>query len=227
MDPALIASLPTLLSVERFGTYLRKAGSDRDKAARYYSWNIEVSGAFWGPLHVLEIATRNAMQRQLASRFARDDWWKVPRLQLTKINTDSIEAAAKKARTTARAQQRSAVPGDVVSGLMFGFWTALAGKGGSLQYESKLWNPVLKHAFPHYLGNRANLHAQLDEIREFRNRIAHHEPIVWRNPAGMRSKILTVAGYIDPDVANYIDKSDRISICLSREASALSGVCRF
>ncbi|KAA0921651.1 hypothetical protein [Rhodococcus sp. ANT_H53B] len=227
MDPASLPNLPGLLSVARFATYLRAAHNDHAVAARYYSWNIEVAGAFWGPLHVLEISMRNAMQQELARKFRRDDWWNVPSISFTKVSNDSLGSAKSKAAGVARKKARPMVAGDVVSTLMFGFWTGLVGPGGRAQYETKLWNPALTKAFPHYRGSRSGLHSILDDVREFRNRVAHHEPIIWNDPAAMRSTLLQVAGYIDPSVAKFIDQSDRINECLNRKSAALTGTCQF
>src|SRR6056297_3297342 len=53
--------LPNVLSAPRFATYLRETGNDRTRALHLYHWNLQVSAAFMVPLHVLEVALRNAI----------------------------------------------------------------------------------------------------------------------------------------------------------------------
>ena len=55
------------LSVDRLGTYLTAAGDDRINAIRLYTWNTAISAAFYGPLQALEIAPRDAINRELAA----------------------------------------------------------------------------------------------------------------------------------------------------------------
>jgi hypothetical protein len=63
------------LSLPRFVPYIAAASGDTDMAVRLYWWNIEISGAFYGPLHCLERGLRNALHRQLRTLFGRSDWW--------------------------------------------------------------------------------------------------------------------------------------------------------
>ncbi|MEA5243093.1 Abi family protein [Vibrio parahaemolyticus] len=75
-------------------------------------------------------------------------------------------------------------PDDVVSSLSFGFWSSLVDKCPNID-----WDVILVDIFPkHRVSNsnqwssdieRKKLSYRLDLIRDFRNRIAHHEPI-WK-----------------------------------------------
>lgn len=71
---AVIQALETSLSPERMATYVGRAGGDREKAVRLYTWNTAVSAAFYGPLQGLEVALRNAMHRELSVRYGVD-WY--------------------------------------------------------------------------------------------------------------------------------------------------------
>src|SRR5205823_1716 len=48
---------------------------DVDAAMRLYWWNVEISAAFFGPLHCVELALRNALNARLVARYGRPDWW--------------------------------------------------------------------------------------------------------------------------------------------------------
>ena len=66
----VIAELESTLSRERLGTYLRAVPNrDREQALQLYLWNVALSSAFYGLLQGLEVTLRNAMHKQLASRY--------------------------------------------------------------------------------------------------------------------------------------------------------------
>src|SRR3954465_4517959 len=192
MDLATATRLAQTLSNDRFATYLAspEAGGDPVRAMRLYGWNVEVSAAFWGPLQALEVAKRNAMHRELSGAFGRPDWWNEPGLVLTHVAQDQVGGA----EDALRRRGRSLAPGAVVAELPFGFWVALLAKG--LNYEMQLWRPALRHAFPQYKGARRDLHKPLDYLREFRNRIAHHEPIFSRHLVADLASIRALIGYV-------------------------------
>lgn len=75
-------------------------------------------------------------------------------------------------------------PDDVVSGLTLGFWASLIDKCPNVA-----WDLILDKVFPKHRVSNSNqwnspielkrLSYRLDLIRDFRNRVAHHEP-VWK-----------------------------------------------
>ena len=66
----VIAELESTLSRERLGTYLRAVPNrDREQALRLYLWSVALSCAFYGAPQGLEVTLRNAMHKQLASRY--------------------------------------------------------------------------------------------------------------------------------------------------------------
>jgi len=75
-------------------------------------------------------------------------------------------------------------PDDVVSSLTFGFWSSLVEKCPNID-----WDIILKDIFPKHRTSNSNqwtsnieqqkLSFRLELIRNFRNRLAHHEPI-WK-----------------------------------------------
>lgn len=81
-------------------------------------------------------------------------------------------------------QPHSPSPDDVISSLSFGFWSSLIDKCSNID-----WVSLLPQIFPHHRTTHSNqwgsaieqkkLSYRLELIRDFRNRIAHHEP-VWK-----------------------------------------------
>ena len=83
-------------------------------------------------------------------------------------------------------------PGKVVAEVMFGFWTYLT----SSAHEKTIWVPYLHTAYP-FKTNRRKIHQTLYELREFRNRVAHHEPLLVGSEIERR-KIISVASRLLP-----------------------------
>lgn len=51
--------MPTLisaLSADRFSTYLQWTSGDQPLAERLYTYNVQLSAALYGPLHMQEVA---------------------------------------------------------------------------------------------------------------------------------------------------------------------------
>ena len=59
--PQEITDLPDVISAPRFATYLQAKQGHVDQALELYAWNMEVSAAFMVPLHLCEVAIRNAI----------------------------------------------------------------------------------------------------------------------------------------------------------------------
>lgn len=55
-----LRDLPDIISAPRFATYLQAKGGHVADALELYAWNAEVSAAFMVPLHLAEVAIRNA-----------------------------------------------------------------------------------------------------------------------------------------------------------------------
>jgi hypothetical protein len=210
--------LQAIASRERVEPYLVACFGDRSAAVRLYSWNIQVSAAFQAPLGCLEIAFRNALHNRLSALFGRDDWWLSPGLRLhhtgQRIVTEALQDIQRHGRRP--------TPGRVVAELPFGFWVSLLGSG--TDYETRLWRPTLRHAFPGYSGHRRPLHGEFDEIRRFRNRVAHHEPIHRRDLAADHKRIVRLLGYISPEYVAWVRLNDRVPEVLAHRADVCRGL---
>jgi hypothetical protein len=219
VDTETATTIAEALSDERFATYLHSVDGAGDPlhAMRLYGWNMEASAALWGPLHVLEVVTRNAMHRELSAALQRDDWWHHPALNLTQTGLDQIAAAER--YLTLGTRSRSV--GATVAELPFGFWVSLLGPGNN--YEMTLWRPALRLAFPRYVGLRKPLHKTLNALRGVRNRIAHHEPIFTRDLARDLDDISTVVGYVSTETATWVSGCERVSTILRRRRDVLAG----
>lgn len=215
-DPELGRVLDAI-TAERIGPYEASCGGDRATALRLYVWNMEVSAAMWGLLHVLEVAYRNAAHRELTVLFGRPDWWSSPSVGLHPVGGRMVSEAA---RDLARSR-KPATPSRMVAELRFGFWVSLLGKGND--YETRLWRPALHRAFPGYRGLRAPLHRELDLARLLRNRIAHLEPIHRRHLAADRITLLRLIGMVSPAIERFARRHDRLPDVLARHDDVRAG----
>ncbi len=198
-----------LLSTPRLAPYLRAANEDIRVAVRLYWWNVEVSAAFYGPLHCLEIGLRNALHSQLCGYFGREDWWYV-----APLTADGVRKVKESSEKIGKPDVRQPGPDDVVAALTFGFWVSLLSRG--VAYDRKLWVPALHKAFPYYSGRRDILHDNLVAMLRLRNRVMHHEPIHHRDLAADRSKIYRLLGYLSREAAREVESLDRIPEILAR-----------
>lgn len=113
-------------------------------------------------------------------------------------------------------QGKLLTPGRIVAELSFGFWTALVGR----KYEKRLWVPHLHRAFPNTLRmtgpakgarkkrpmlDRSDIADRLERIRQLRNRIAHHEPILHYALDSEYCNVLDATGWICPVTARWVE----------------------
>ena len=209
----LLRNLKASFPPEHIGAYLQAAQGDQAKALQLHTWNTALSSALYVPLQGLELALRHAMHRNLAARYG-DNWYDNPAAGLDLLSRQKVSNAKKAAERAG-----AVTPSHVVEKLCFGFWTALLGAGGRIDWSSNrkadyartLWAPALRGAFPHRkLLTRRQAQRALDRLRRLRNKVAHYEPIFMRPLHNDHQRILAVAGWISPDARAWIERSSRV-----------------
>lgn len=207
-SPDVLTHLETALSADRFGTYVAAVGGDRHRAIALYEWNAAVSATFYLPLQAVEVALRNACRRELTALFGERWYAHAPLIERDRGSAQAIEAAGERLR-------RCKLPLDVphlVAELPFGFWTNLVGH----RFDRLVWVPGLYKAFPRFRRvtgtalSRTAVARRFDYLRNFRNRIAHHEPIFRRSLAADYASLLEVADWMYPTVRAWIEN---VSTC--------------
>lgn len=200
------------LSSARFKPYLDRCAGDLARAEQLYWWNVDVSSAFYTPLHCLEVCLRNALHAELVVRQGRADWWATAALD--DDGKHQVDAASNKL-----GMRRSGVtgPDDIVAELSLGFWVSLL----SQRYDQVFWTPALYRAFrPGYTGRRDALHRNLDHLRRFRNRIMHHEPVYHRRLSVDHKRIYELVGYLVPEMLGRLEAVDRVPAALALDPLA-------
>lgn len=172
------------LSTERFGTYLSACNNDISRACQLYRWNTVVSGAFMPWLSIVEIILRNRIHLVL-SRIHGNGWpWCIgfERTLPQNMGARSFDPLGILQKNRNK-HQRSRQTSKVIANLNFAFWHHLLKQN----YTGPIWNNNLYIAFPNLSTNQnvsvllRSLQNKIENIRELRNRIAHHEPIFQRN----------------------------------------------
>lgn len=160
-----------LYSIARIGKYERACAGDRRKTMQLYRYNLRLCQRFYGVLNLFEVILRNAINEHYLAYFGDPDWIvnQAANGKLLYHEKDEIK------QTEADYKKRHIYNNDkMVSSLTFGFWTKLFARkmyknGGKTLL--KIFSNKKKGK------NQADIYFDLTHIREFRNRIAHHEPI--------------------------------------------------
>lgn len=195
------------ISPDRLSTYVSEAAGDKERALKLYVWNSEISSAFYTPLQSLEVTLRNALHRELQIFYGTQAWY--DRAPLDQYGQNNIQ----KAKATVRRLHQHVNPPHVVAELSFGFWLTLLNK----RYHQILWIPALNRAFPGSNKNRANILSNLDHLRIFRNRIAHHEPVFKRHLKQDFVSIIKAVGWICADTASWTEFHSNVDDVIARK----------
>lgn len=203
----------------RLQHYLAECRGDAEAAMRLYEWNMSVSAAFWESLSILEVAMRNAIDREMASIHSnkrRSGYWifddrrELGRDAMGVNRHKQPYADVASAIFRVRSNNMPVDPGQVISELPFGFWHQMVSKR-----QLFLW-PDLVAAFPNSPNrSQATVHDPVARLRTLRNRIGHHHRIWSHDVGGRFADILTVAGYLDEDLATWIGDRSRVTHLLA------------
>lgn len=224
---SLYEALEPHLARARLAPYLVACNGVERRAIRLYQWNIELSGAVYQALHVVEVVLRNAIDSQLCTWNALQadgetgeplsrDWLMTPAPLLRRlVREQELENARQRAERAIRRHKRPLAHADLLAQLSFGTWRFLLpdrDPGRQL-----LWRQALHNAFPHLQRSPDELRRSVHGIYQLRNRVAHLEPllrtgVVRRQFQDMRA----VLAEIDPDVEHWFISQQRVTAVLRR-----------
>ncbi len=188
MNEKNIEEIIALLSLERLG-YITKHIDSKPLIIKIHQETLSLNGALMSIVGMIEIALRNTVYQNLDQHFAVTNWLFHPpapfewrdseKLRITKALEYAQEAKLSKIkhkyRETVNHDKISVSDGDMIAQLTFGFWKKMY----SYKYEDPLWNTTLKRTFP-IKNKRPNIAKNLEIIYQTRNRLAHHEPVLFK-----------------------------------------------
>lgn len=207
------------LSKERLNRYLRACNNKKSQAMSLYRVNLRLSQSFYPILNLFETILRNALYNQISIHF--NDWdWIINQKQQFMSDTSLtrtryfIKIEVERAEKNIRKRSKIVSASKVVAEQNFGFWTSFFDT-----HHFKLIEGTIIKAFPHKPAhvNRKEIALILKDIREFRNRVYHNEPICFKGNSKdfskaiqIRSNIFEMSQWIDPKLLKVLDYYDNI-----------------
>lgn len=206
-----ISDLEAVISAPRFATYLRAMGGDRNAAMALYCWNAELSAAFYVMIQFCELSIRNAAVEALEVEFGEN--WHLSKGFLYTLPVLRGGKGYQPRKDLEDCARRLPTAGKVVAELSFAFWQYLFVKG----QDARLWRPHFDQVFPgrdleqDIRDARGALHHDIEKIRRFRNRIAHHEPIFARDLPADFERVRKLVHWRRPRAAAWLSGVERVS----------------
>lgn len=207
--PAINAALERALSVPRLGRYMRDSNQLLDAALSLYERNQRMTEAFHRPLQALEVCLRNHLNARLVSHYG-SNWVHTMAPPFGQSEVERVD----KAKKDLRRERVPVTQGAIVAELTFGFWVTLL----SAQYEHTLWTPQFSRVF-RSAGRkmrRQTVHNRMNELRVFRNRVAHYEPIYHMTPSRRHADLIEAIAWMCPDSAAWAWEHSRVPYVLQR-----------
>jgi hypothetical protein len=172
-------------------------------------WNMAIASAQQPVLHLVEVSFRNVLfncgvQTTAGQSLAFNVvacWLDARPSLLNRIEEDEVVEAIRRLGP----HRRRHTPGHLVGQLGFGFWLRLC----NAPYEHgrvtgpRLW-PAAVQRFPHCprkRRTRQSISRAFSELRDYRNLVAHHQPIWDRDPLTWHEKAIELLGWMNADLS--------------------------
>ena len=193
------------------GKFLKACAGDKRNTMKLYRYNLRLCQRFYGVLNLFEVIMRNAVNEHYANYFSDKDWI-VNQADLGKLLADDKDIIRE---TEAGFRKHGIYSNDkMVASFTMGFWTFLFTKN-----NYRKGGKTLLKIFPNKAKgkNQADVYLDLTHIREFRNRIAHHEPICFDGSGNVSTAfarrhyqlICDYIGYLGQQPDNVIQWAER------------------
>jgi hypothetical protein len=177
-------NLKKILTPERLEVY-RPNAQDLTQTIAEYENNIRLAEALYSSLHVFEIVLRNRLEQVLQLLFGTQ-WFTEPRFFIVtseKIRNKLTEALLSlqeknNERLITNKPIKPLTSGRVVAELSLSFWMTLLDP----YHEQIFWRVHQRMIFPNVRSAERDIkiiRAEIREIRFLRNRVMHHEPILY------------------------------------------------
>ena len=208
--------LPYVLSAPRFARYLQNTNNDRERALKLYRWNMAISAAFAVPLHLLEISSRNGVVQGIEAIHGGAWPWTQGFILTLQSPTDHRKFNPR--RELQKCAQRHQTAGKVVADIKFAFWERILLSG----QQPIIWNSQFDLCFPGSPSGqpvsirREELRRELERIRTFRNRVAHHEPIFTRNLENDLQRIIKIIEWRNPTASHWLQSIETVTEWLGK-----------
>lgn len=152
---------------------------------------------------------RNAISEALSKAFDNTDWPflegflnRLPRAQQLELR---------------QVRDRHKTTNKVIPELKFSFWESLV----TSRHDGRVWSHYFWDTFPNsdrtrtVSDNRQAIHSDLENLRKLRNRIAHHEPIFYRDIAADYDRIYSLVELRCTETASWMNSHQSVSEVLA------------
>lgn len=210
MKSKFYESLENSISQSRLSTYKRDGYNELDTLTDYVL-NAKISQNFYFLLQNLEVTLRNAIYSSYKKHYFKQDFFYLH-------ETNSFERYKSKKEIHSREcwkmlcgvkyklrHSTYLTDGKIIAELNFGFWTELLTSTDSKYIN--MWRTIFSDVFPNYqiqssIDQDKNLIAvKINDIRNFRNRIFHYEPIYHQNNLqDKHTEIFEILGWLNNDM---------------------------
>ncbi|MDP9800458.1 hypothetical protein J2S49_000534 [Arcanobacterium wilhelmae] len=208
----------------RLRPYREAAVGDESQALALYRWSHLMASSCWTVIAHFEVLLRHRIDQVLSEHCSDADtripwFFRVDVLKESERKTVATVIDSLRGRNTNPTKKKDQKHGEVdtryyngdqlIAGLSFGFWTQLFKTG----YED-LFRSVLSRAF---LGDgenedyvtRKQVSSDLESVRQFRNRVAHHDSLVHVPIFDEMERIFRLVRALNPEAERWIrDVSD-------------------
>jgi hypothetical protein len=209
------AALERVFSPERLAAYADPANPDPHETVARYVWGLALANAIQPVLHTLEVSFRNELARvagklTAARTFRTKDiasWLDATPTMLMEREREKVHAAKERMGTNPRLWTEARL----IAKLDFGFWVALCrdSYADTRATGPRLWPRALDLAFqkrPRNVTTRAEVLHRFDQIRKFRNRLAHHQSVWNKDYLAQHDFILESLGWMSPKLAGAMSQ---------------------
>lgn len=207
------------LSRPRINRYLTATANNSTRAKKLYHANIRLAQSFHPILSQFEVVLRNSLNIILSTHFNDPDWIINQKTGFMRHNSlrNSHFFLKNCVQSTETKLARRAIPitcGKIIADQSFGFWLAFF-----LSHHYSLVGGQPIHIFSNkpLTENRASIYDKLDDIKSFRNRVNHCEPLcfVGHNidcsyALDIRTKLYNLVQWIDPNLVPFFESFDNI-----------------
>ena len=205
--PHSLSAIESTISPARLHRYLPSTSVDKNLALRTYVWNARLCEALYLPVQIAEITIRNAIFKAVEKHYGSACFNNTAFIQnLPDRLRRELEATKKKEQKTYGSKTTN---NHIISGLSFGFWVQLLTK----KFDNHLWPQHFPTSFPQLPPGvtREALHTKANDLRLFRNRIAHHKPVFDRSPSKEFNSLLELTGWVCEETKWLIKQTNRVS----------------
>jgi hypothetical protein len=187
--------LEKFLSKTKLKPYVLACGDDIEKLIDLFEYNAEISSHMYKIMQIFEISTKNIFNEVLSRKYS-SRW-----LERDEILNGNNRKYFDLINHVKQAKEKFIKNGilftndDIVANLSLGFWVKLLFNINS----DKIWKPCLKNIFVPY--GKTEIQNMFLDIREIRNRIAHHETIFNKNINKTYKNICFLLNIYSPSLA--------------------------